>query len=97
MVTTSTDFSFDNFMASELMTKSFEAQKYQLITSATVGALSDLGYVVNLDAADGWPQGQNQSEDSGGRRRAKGSDYTLRSTSTISLEGRIFHPEVVIM
>ena len=43
------------------MTPYFEANKYQPLTTVTVAALLDLGYEVNMDAADPWTR---HSEDS---------------------------------
>jgi len=43
---------FDGMVHDELMTPYFEAHLYQPITRITVGALDDMGYVVDYSAAD---------------------------------------------
>ena len=44
--------SFTSATDSELMTPFFEENKYQPISRVSVGALLDLGYEVNMNAAD---------------------------------------------
>jgi len=46
--------SFQNRAKSELMTPFFEDGKYQPLSRVSIGALADLGYNVDLDAADPW-------------------------------------------
>lgn len=44
--------SFTSATESELMTPFFEENKYQPISRVSIGALQDLGYEVNMNAAD---------------------------------------------
>jgi len=45
---------FQNRAKSELMTPFFESGKYQPLSRVSIGALADLGYDVDLNAADPW-------------------------------------------
>jgi len=46
---------------SELMTPLFEAGKYQPLSTVSVAALADIGYEVDLSAADPWSLGRSPS------------------------------------
>ena len=70
--------------SSELMTPYFEAYKYQPITKVSLGALKDLGYSVNMDAADLWSLQQNSS--------SRSLFDVLMPTTTFTLdENKIIH------
>ena len=47
-----TEESFKTVGSSELMTPLFESQKYQPLSRVSLASLEDLGYVVNMSAAD---------------------------------------------
>ena len=49
-----TEDSFLSSSSSELMTPVFEQGKYQPLSKVSVAALADLGYKVNMNAADPW-------------------------------------------
>ena len=70
------------------MTPYFESGKYQPITRVSIAALADLGYSVNMDAADRW-LGTNPSA-----RLLSSMEETadiLQSNTTFSLEHNIVH------
>ena len=73
------------------MTPYFEANKYQPLTRVTVAALRDLGYKVNMDAADPWTK---HDEDT---RLLSGTGDVLFPISSFSMnKTNMVEPKVVV-
>jgi len=77
------EFSFNSSTSSELMTPYFESGKYQPITRISLAALEDLGYEVNMDAAEPWIEAGVLS------RKLSLEKDVLQAKNTFSLQGSI--------
>lgn len=73
--------SFNSSTSSELMTPYFESGKFQPITRVSLAALADLGYEVNMDAADPWVDSFTSA-----RYLSSAENDILRSNNTFTLE-----------
>jgi hypothetical protein len=70
------------------MTPYFEGGKYQPVTRVSLAALEDLGYEVNMDAAEPWLDTSTLSR----QLSAEGKDLDLlQANTTFSLENNIVH------
>lgn len=84
---------FKSSSKSELMTPYFEKGKYQPISRVTVAALADIGYTVNMHAADPWIK-HTTSLSRKTRATIKGSDRfdILVPSETFNLENKMTSP-----
>jgi hypothetical protein len=70
------------------MTPYFESGKYQPISRVSLAALEDLGYQVNMDAADPWLDISTSTR----QLTAEGKNLDLlQANNTFSLEDNIVH------
>jgi len=81
--------SFHTSTSSELMTPYFEKDKYQPLTRVTAGALQDLGYEVNFNAADTFENHKS---------RSLANTQHMTPTKTFNLEDYMIHrPKVTLL
>jgi hypothetical protein len=96
------DKSFENGYASELMTPTFNANKKQLITKVTCGALEDIstnGYKVDYEMCDDFPSSDSSFRDGEATVLIDHSESFLKAISPIEsfeLDGQILSPGDVI-
>mmetsp|Transcript_21103 Transcript_21103/g.29570 ORF Transcript_21103/g.29570 Transcript_21103/m.29570 type:complete len:476 (+) Transcript_21103:187-1614(+) len=79
---------FEHFYKSEIMTPLFEKNKYQPLSRVTIGALEDLGYNVNYDAADPWELKRNLETMS--NEAIPNNRHYLKPTETFFLNETMF-------
>jgi hypothetical protein len=100
MIMMKTEESFATPYSSEIMTPYFDNGTYQPFSRVSVAALADLGYLVNMEAADPLYFKQEYYYHSGNEtfyRKMKALDEQRPTTTFVLDSSNIIHPEVHVI
>ncbi len=94
-----TEESFATPYSSEIMTPYFEYGTYQPFSRVSVAALADLGYLVNMEAADPlhFEQEYYHSGNETFYRKMKALDEQRPATTFVLDSSNMIHPEVHVI